>query len=224
MAWTSSRTPGTDSSAPSSSTVIRCVSRPTRCSSGATAASRVGSVRAATHSSRAAVNTGEAKWSPSICSTARVRRGPVGSACAAAASSAPRTSVRCSTAATTRSFLVGKWCSWAPRETPARSETRVVEVRGEAALDQAVDGGLQEPGPHRAGALLLGNPGRGGHRAHPARRTNKQSSLSSFRDPAHLASWSPPHVTGRRPDVTVGGERHAARVRMERSPGRTLEP
>ena len=31
-------------------------------------------------------------------------------------------------AATTRSFLVGKWCSCAPRLTPARSETSVVDV------------------------------------------------------------------------------------------------
>ena len=85
-------------------------------------------MRAATHSSSAALKTGEAKWSPSICSTARVCRGPSGSAAAAAASSAPRFSVRCSTAATTRSFLVGKWCSWAPRLTPARSETSVVDV------------------------------------------------------------------------------------------------
>ena len=53
---------------------------------------------------------------------------PRGSRPAAGPSSAPRSSVRCSTAATTRSFLVGKWCSWAPRETPARSETSVVEV------------------------------------------------------------------------------------------------
>ena len=42
VACTSSRTPGRDSSAPSSSTVSRCVSRPTRCSSGATAASSGG--------------------------------------------------------------------------------------------------------------------------------------------------------------------------------------
>ena len=34
------------------------------------------SVRAATQSSSAALKTGEAKWSPSICSTARVRRAP----------------------------------------------------------------------------------------------------------------------------------------------------
>ena len=54
--------------------------------------------------------------------------GPVGSPSDAAASSAPRTSVRCSTAATTRSLLVGKWCSWAPRLTPARSLTSVVDV------------------------------------------------------------------------------------------------
>ena len=128
VACTSSRTPGRDSSAPSSSTVSRCVSRPTRCSSGATAASRAASVRAATQSSSAAVKTGEVKWSPSICSTARVRAARVGRSAAAAASSAPRTSVRCSTAATTRSFLVGKWCSWAPRLTPARSETSVVDV------------------------------------------------------------------------------------------------
>ena len=43
-------------------------------------------------------------------------------------SSAPRICVTCSTAATTRAFFVGKWCSWAPRETPARSLTSVVEV------------------------------------------------------------------------------------------------
>ena len=42
VACTSSRTPGRDSSAPSSSTVSRWASRPTRCSSGATAASSCG--------------------------------------------------------------------------------------------------------------------------------------------------------------------------------------
>ena len=85
-------------------------------------------MRAATHSSSAAVKTGEVKWSPSTCSTARVRCGPVGRFSAAAASSAPRTSVTCWTAATTRSCLVGKWCSCAPRLTPARSLTSVVDV------------------------------------------------------------------------------------------------
>ncbi len=40
----------------------------------------------------------------------------------------PRTSVTCCTAATTRSCLVGKWCSCAPRLTPARSLTSVVDV------------------------------------------------------------------------------------------------
>ncbi len=85
-------------------------------------------MRAATQSSRAAVKTGEVKWSPSIFSTARVRRAPLGSLDAAAASSAPRTAVRWSTAASTRSFFVGKWCSCAPRLTPARSETSVVDV------------------------------------------------------------------------------------------------
>ena len=74
------------------------------------------------------MKTGEEKWSPSMASTARVRRRPLGSLSTAAATSAPRISVRCSTAATTRSFLVGKWCSWAPRETPARSLTSVVDV------------------------------------------------------------------------------------------------
>ena len=59
----------------------------------------------------AALNTSLVKWSASISSTARVRRRPRGSFSAAAASSAPRFSVRCSTAATTRAFLVGKWCS-----------------------------------------------------------------------------------------------------------------
>ena len=49
-------------------------------------------------------------------------------AAAASRSSSPRSSLRCSTAATTRSFLVGKWCSWAPRLTPARWETSVVDV------------------------------------------------------------------------------------------------
>ena len=74
------------------------------------------------------MNTGEVKWSANISSTARVRRLPAGSRRAASRSSSPRTSLRCSTAARTRSFLVGKWCSWAPRLTPARWETSVVEV------------------------------------------------------------------------------------------------
>ncbi len=39
---------------------------------------------------------------------------------------APRSGA--ATAATTRSCLVGKWCSWAPRLTPARSLTSVVDV------------------------------------------------------------------------------------------------
>ena len=102
---------GRDSSTPSASTVSRWVSRPTRCSSGATAASRASSVRAATHSSSAAVKTGELKWSPSTRTTARVRSVPRGTAPSVSASSAPRSSVRCSTAARTRSFLVGKWWS-----------------------------------------------------------------------------------------------------------------
>ena len=56
------------------------------------------------------------------------RAAGLGSLSREAFSSTPRTSVMCSTAATTRSFLVGKWCSWAPRLTPARCDTSVVEV------------------------------------------------------------------------------------------------
>ena len=181
VAWTSSRTPGCDSSAASSSTVSRCTSRPTRSSSGPTAASSVGSVRAATQSSRAAVKTGAVKWSASICSTARVRRRPVGSAAAAAASSAPRTSVRCSTAATTRSFLVGKWCSWAPRLTPARSETSVVDVPLKPRSTRHSTVASRRRGPHRAGPLLLRDADRRRLARHrPASAPHQQTVKTDF--------------------------------------------
>ena len=86
--------------------------RDRRCSSA--------SVRAATHSSSAAKNTGETKCAASTSSTARVRGLPRGNVAARSNMSSRRRSPRCSTAATTRSFLLGKWCSWAPRDTPAR--------------------------------------------------------------------------------------------------------
>ncbi|MFD0444912.1 hypothetical protein ACFQ10_24605 [Streptomyces indonesiensis] len=56
--WTASRTPGTDSSAPSSSTAIRCVSRPIFASSALTRAPSCSSYEAATHSWRAARKSG----------------------------------------------------------------------------------------------------------------------------------------------------------------------
>ena len=60
--------------------------------------------------------------------------------------------------------MVGKWCSIAPRLTPARSDTAVVDVPLEAVLDEAVDGGLEQPGAHGPGALLLRHAdGCGGH-------------------------------------------------------------
>ena len=129
VACTSSRTPGFDSSAPSSSTVSRCVSRPTRCSSGADRGEQrlVGArgdpqlQRGGEHR-RGEVVAEHLQHGPG---PPRARRAALG---AAAASSAPRTSVRCSTAATTRAFLVGKWWSCAPRLTPARSLTSVVDV------------------------------------------------------------------------------------------------
>ena len=40
----------------------------------------------------------------------------------------PRRSARCSIAAATSAWRVWKWCRWAPRETPARSATRLVVV------------------------------------------------------------------------------------------------
>jgi hypothetical protein len=40
-----------------------------------------------------------------------------------------RRSTTCATAATTSDSLSGKWCSIAPRETPARSVTTTVVVR-----------------------------------------------------------------------------------------------
>ena len=62
---------------------------------------------------------GAVKWSPSISSTARVRRGPRRQLRPPRRAARRRArSVRCSTAATTRSFLVGKWCSWAPAADP----------------------------------------------------------------------------------------------------------
>ena len=176
VACTSSRTPGRDSSAPSSSTVIRWVSRPTRCSSGATAASSAG-VGAGRDpqlerggEDRAGEVVAEHLAAPRGCAAARAA-----GAAAASRSSAPRTSVRCSTAATTRSFLVGKWCSCAPRLTPARSETSVVDVPREAALDQAA-----RPSPRAAAPASRGcappaarGPGSPGHR--DPGRTNSQA-------------------------------------------------
>ncbi|VXC45847.1 hypothetical protein AERO9AM_70375 [Aeromicrobium sp. 9AM] len=127
VAWTSRRLSPRVSSIASSSTAYACVSRPTRRSRGATSARRVASVRAATHSSSAAKKTGETNCWLRISSTARVR--PVsGSSAAAARMSSRRRSVRCPTAATTRSCLLGKWCSCAPRLTPARLLTTVVVV------------------------------------------------------------------------------------------------
>ena len=98
-------------------------------SSSTTASCSAASLRAATHSSRAASKMSLENCSPRTCTTASdpvrsVRQLPRGRR------GAPRrgTSARCSTAAMTRSFFVGKWCSWAPRLTPARSETSVVDV------------------------------------------------------------------------------------------------
>ena len=191
VACTSSRTPGRDSSTPSAATVSRCVSRPTRCSSGATAASSASSVRAATHSSSAAAKTGEEKWSPSISTTARVRRPPAGSCATAPASSAPA--------------QLGEVLDGGDDEVVLGRE--VVQLRaaahprplgdergrrpGEAALDQQLDRRLQQPRPASRGC---GRPaargsrrrGTGRSRAPPCRRTNKQSSLTfiSGRRPA----------------------------------------
>ena len=63
-------------------------------------------------------------------------------------------------------------------DTPARSETSVVEVPREAALDEQLDRRLQQPQPHRAGAVGLGHPGRRRSPAHRGGVTNKQSSLT----------------------------------------------
>ena len=176
VACTSSRTPGRDSSAPSSSTVSRCVSRPTRCSSGATAASSVSSVRAATQSSSAAVKTGEVKWSPSICRTARVRLGPVGS-CAGSGGELGAPHLGQVLDRGDDQVVLGREVVQlrAPADPGPLADQRRRRT-AEAALDQQLDGGLHQPRPHRPGALLLGNA-RGGL-GHPfrmgSRVTNSQ--------------------------------------------------
>ena len=115
--------------------------------------------------------------------------GPSAARAAAAASSAPRTSVRCSTAATTRSFLVGKWCSCAPRLTPARSETSVVDVPAKPRSTRQLDGRLQQPRAHRAAcAPPAGTRTCVGHPRHRAPSTNKQSSLT-FSEPRCHKMW-----------------------------------
>ena len=211
VACTSSRTPARDSSAPSSSTVIRWVCRPTRCSSGTTASRSASSVRAATQSSSAAVKTGEVKWSASSSSTARVRRAPRGSRrSAAAASSAPRTSVTCSTAATTRSFLVGKWCSCAPRDTPARSLTSVVDVPAKPrSTSSSTVASISRARIARVRSSCGTRAVTAGTR--PSwRRTNKQSSLLVSSDVRSRVSRAGPPTaaaTARQPDDRGGDER-----------------
>ena len=57
----------------------------------------------------------------------------------------------------------------------------MVDVPREAALDQALHRRLEQPRPHRAGALLLRHADRprlAAHRASMARVINKQSSLT----------------------------------------------
>ncbi len=120
-----SRTPGTDSSTPSSSTAAWCTFRPVRVSSGTTSPRRFGSAEAATHSSSAARNGRPVNQLTISSTTASVRIGPFGSASSSRCMSATRTSVTCSTAAVISASRVGKWCCAAPRETPARSATTV---------------------------------------------------------------------------------------------------
>ena len=155
VACTSSRTPGCDSSAPRRSTVIRCVSRPTFSSSGATSARRSGSVRAATQSSRAAVKTGEVKWSPSTCSTARVRFGP-GRQVLRRRRELGAADLGHVLDGGDHEVLLGR--EVVQLGAPAHPGP-LADERGRRAgvplLDQQLDGRLEQPGPHRAGALLL---------------------------------------------------------------------
>ena len=88
---------------------------------------RSGSVRAATNSSSWARETGPLKISQSrSSSTAYCPAGSSATSSGLATSSATSASVRWLSAWTTRSALVAKWWAWAPRVTPARSQTRVV--------------------------------------------------------------------------------------------------
>ena len=133
-------------------------------------------MRAATQSSSAAVKTGAREVvAEHLGSRPRVRWLSALSARAARwrqALAAPRS--RWVTAATTRSFLVGKWCSLAPRLTPARSRDEGRRGAREAVLDQQLDGGLQQPRPHGAGPLRLRDT-RGGWAGHRPHASDKQT-------------------------------------------------
>jgi len=60
------------------------------------------------------------QWSYSRCIAAAGDRCAAGMSANVVWNSRMRRARRCSTAARTRSFLCGKWCTCAPRETPAR--------------------------------------------------------------------------------------------------------
>ncbi len=176
VAWTSSRTPGRDSSAPSSSTVSRWVSRPTRCSSG----SDRGQERLVGAGGHPQLERGgEHRTGEVVGEHLQHRAGPPLPGGEPFGGSGQ-----------VRAPDVGQVLDGGHDQVVLGREVVQLGAPGhpgplghqrgrrmaEAALDQAVDGRLQQAGPHRAGALLLGNAGRGAHPPSVAgRTTNSQA-------------------------------------------------
>jgi len=111
-ACTSSRTPGCASSTPSSSTAIRCASRPTLASSDHAAASSSWT-RPPTCASRPGCRADDSSSRMSTTGSPGTPRPQLGRRARRYRSCSSPT---CSTAAVTRSSLVGKWC-WRRRGT-----------------------------------------------------------------------------------------------------------
>ena len=111
-----------------SSRAVAAASSLKRCATGTSARRRAGLVRAAMNSSRLAQESGVSNIDHSRSIDAETRSTPAGSEAKRARNSAMRRSWQCWIAAVTSSSLLGKWCSCAPRDTPARFETSTVVV------------------------------------------------------------------------------------------------
>ena len=133
-------------------------------------------MRAATQSSSAAVNTGPAKWSPSIWMTARVRCLPLGQLGRRGGQllAAPLGEVG---HRGDDEVVLGREVVQlgAPADARALRDQRGRRT-AEAVLDQQLDGRLQQPRPHRAGALLLRHAG-GRRRGHAFRMADHKQTV-----------------------------------------------